>query len=441
MSSSRISFQKSSVSYQTPSTQTSSWISTGAYAGLPGRRAISVVGEGSTRGRLATPGIGQSSLIRTNYVGGLGTAAPGAFRGNFVGSLVSGIGGGIGACFSGDFANNIFTGSEKQTMQNLNDRLANYLKKVHSLEVENGELEKKIREWHMSKSPATHHDYSSFNETIADLQKKIQDATVENAEILVNLDNAKLATDDFRTKYENELTFRQGVDADIAGMRRMLDDLTLCRSDLEMQIEGLKDELDNLNKTHEEDMKSMSTQLSGQVSVEVDAVPGVDLTRSLEEMRSQYDGMVEKNRREAKEWFDNKSIELNKEVTTSTETLQIQKTEITDLRRTLQGLEIELQSQLSMRNGLQSNLAETESRYGTQLQQIQAIIHETEAQLTNLRAQLEGQATEYKLLLDIKAHLEQEINTYRHLLEGEENRNSGSKVTMIKEKTGSIIKN
>lgn len=37
-------------------------------------------------------------------------------------------------------------------------------------------------------------------------------------------------------------------------------------------------------------------------------------------------------------------------MTANTEILQTSKTEITDLRRTLQGLEIELQSQLSMVN-------------------------------------------------------------------------------------------
>lgn len=40
--------------------------------------------------------------------------------------------------------------------------------------------------------------------------------------------------------------------------------------------------------------------------------------------------------------------ELNKEVASNTEMIQTSKTEITDLRRTMQGLEIELQSQLSM---------------------------------------------------------------------------------------------
>ncbi|XP_057571066.1 keratin, type I cytoskeletal 13-like [Hippopotamus amphibius kiboko] len=359
---------------------------------------------------------------------GFGGGAGSGFGGGFGGGLGSGFYGGFGGGF-GDFGGGdggLLSGNEKITMQNLNDRLAIYLEKVRALEEANTELEVKIRDWHLKQSPTSpERDYSPYYKTIDDLRVKILAATIENNRIVLEIDNARLAADDFRLKYENELALRQGVEADINGLRRVLDELTLTKTDLEMQIESLNEELAYMKKNHEEEMKEFSKQVVGQVNVEMDATPGIDLTRVLAEMREQYEAMAEKNRRDAEEWFRTKSAELTKEVTSSTAMIQTSKTEITELRRTLQSLEIELQSQLSMKAGLESSLAETECRYALQLQQIQGLISSIEAQLSELRSEMECQNQEYKMLLDIKTRLEQEIATYRSLLEGQDSKLTG----------------
>uniref|UniRef100_M3ZD59 Keratin 95 n=1 Tax=Xiphophorus maculatus TaxID=8083 RepID=M3ZD59_XIPMA len=312
--------------------------------------------------------------------------------------------------------------NEKATMQNLNDRLANYLEKVRSLEAANAKLEKQIREYYEKKGPAAVKDYSHYWAIINDLKDKINAATIGNANILLQIDNSKLAADDFKTKFEHELMMRQSVEADIANLRRLLDQTTLTKADLEMQIEGLQDELAYLKKNHAEELAAMRSQLTGTVNVEVDAAPQQDLNKVMEEIRAQYEAITDKHRRDQEAWFNEKSTALNKEVAISTETIQTSKTEISDLRRTLQGLEIELQSQLSMKGALEHTLAETEARYSSMLCGYQNTINMLEAELSNVRASIEQQGQEYKMLLDIKTRLEQEIATYRKLLDSEESK-------------------
>ncbi|XP_049636324.1 keratin, type I cytoskeletal 42 [Suncus etruscus] len=364
-------------------------------------RAPSLLGAGSC---------GSMSVTSSRFSAGLGGGVGGGYTCN--------LGGGFGSSFG--VSDTLLGGGEKETMQNLNDRLASYLDKVHALEEANADLEVKIHDWYKKQGPGPARDYSHYFKTIEELRGKILAATIDNASVVLQIDNARLAADDFRTKYETELNLRMSVEADINGLRRVLDELTLARADLEMQIENLNEELAYLRKNHEEEMNSLRGQTGGDVSVEMDAAPGVDLSRILNEMREQYEQMAEKNRKDAEDWFFSKTEELNRQVATNTEALQSGRTEIIELRRSVQNLEIELQSQLSMKASLEGSLAETEARYGAQLAQLQGLISNIEQQLCEVRCDMERQNHEYQILLDVKTRLEQEIATYRRLLEGED---------------------
>ncbi|XP_044900110.1 uncharacterized protein KRT10 [Felis catus] len=383
--------------------------SSGGYGGLGGGFGGGGFGGGGFGG-----GYGSSSF-GGGYGGG--SFGGGSFGG---GGFSGGSFGGFGGGFGGD--GGLLSGNEKVTMQNLNDRLASYLDKVRALEESNYELEGKIKEWyekHGGLGQREPRDYSKYYQTIDDLKNQILNLTTDNANILLQIDNARLAADDFRLKYENEVTLRQSVEADINGLRRVLDELTLTKTDLEMQIEGLTEELAYLKKNHEEEMKDLQNVSTGDVNVEMNAAPGVDLTELLNNMRNQYEQLAEQNRKDAEAWFNEKSKELTTEINSNIEQMSSHKSEITELRRTVQGLEIELQSQLALKQSLEASLAETEGRYCMQLSQIQAQISSLEEQLQQIRAETECQNAEYQQLLDIKIRLENEIQTYRSLLEGE----------------------
>nr|XP_009940249.1 PREDICTED: keratin, type I cytoskeletal 14-like [Opisthocomus hoazin] len=368
-------------------------------------------------------------------------------------------------------------------MQNLNDRLANYLDKVRALEEANTDLEVKIREWYKKQGPGPDRDYSPYYRTIEELRNKVLVATVDNANLLLQIDNARLTADDFRTKFETEQALRLSVEADINGLRRVLDELTLARADLEMQIENLKEELAYLKKNHEEEMNALRGQVGGEISVEMDAAPGVDLTKILAEMREQYESLADKNRRDAEQWFFSKNSPLAvtalrhpgdplpvppgsvcsggrssmssryvsqtvKEGPVTTRQIRTIVEEVQDgkvissreqiLAATVENANIVLQidnarlaaddfrTKFETEQALRLSVEADINGLRRVLDELTLARADLEMQIENLKEELaylkknHEETQEYRVLLDVKCRLEQEIATYRRLLEGED---------------------
>lgn len=128
-------------------------------------------------------------------------------------------------------------------------------------------------------------------------------------------------------------------------------------------------------------MSAAHDSTTGDIDVQINSPPGTDLTALLNKMRAEYEDIAEDNRRDVETWFneqvratctinfiENSSLnnkedfgislflkialfqtqELNRQINTSVEETSSNKNEITELKRNLQSLEIELQSQMSL---------------------------------------------------------------------------------------------
>ncbi|KAL0977829.1 hypothetical protein UPYG_G00161820 [Umbra pygmaea] len=368
---------------------------------------------------------GQGTRISSASYGGLRSGAPSGSSSFSSSSFkASGMGGGSSmGSGMGDLMNQApvsghIMGNEKGAMQNLNDRLASYLETVRNLEQANGELEMKIREALEKGGPDTR-DYSKYTSVLEDLRKQVFDATLDNASLVLQIDNSRLAADDFKVKFESEYGIRQSVEADIAGLKKVIDDTNMSRLNVENEIEAVKEELMYLRKNHESEVMELRNQISNSgVQVDVDAPKGQDLSLIMEEMRDNYEKMALKNAEDLKSWHESQISDVQVQVSQNTEALQGAQAEYNDLRRQLQTLEIELASQQSLKSSLDDTLRNTEMRFNMEVEKYNAILIHLESELTNLRGNIQNQGQEYEALLNMKMKLEAEIATYKSLLDG-----------------------
>lgn len=69
---------------------------------------------------------------------------------------------------------------------------------------------------------------------------------------------------------------------------------------------------------------------------------------------------------------------------------------------------------------LEGTLRDTEMRFNAEIENLNAITLQLEAELTQLRNNIQQQTQAYEVLLNMKMKLEAEIATYRRLMDGED---------------------
>ncbi|XP_029942028.1 keratin, type I cytoskeletal 18-like isoform X2 [Salarias fasciatus] len=307
---------------------------------------------------------------------------------------------------------------DKQTLRGLNDRLSGFLDRVKQLQDENRDLQREIDDILAKRKTPEGRDWEETQKPLEELKKQIKDITMDNARLLLLSDNTKMANEDFKDKLDNETRARKELEKDLEDLKRVIDDTRLNCEHKQKEIDLVKDEIARLDQEHKEEVDVLREKIKdSEVTVEIES-SNSDLAEALNKVRAQYDRLAEKNLKETDDWYKSKFEYIKVEEAQNVEALQSGKTELKDLQREKQTLEIQIQTLLSMIRNLEETLRCTKVEYGQRMAPLHQAVVELERELREVRAQVEQQAETNKNLLCVKMKLEAEINNYQQLMCG-----------------------